>query len=185
MNAADFRSGSNANLTTTGMDLTYIFTIPAQSAQRNCAGNVVGIQYCYQARASDINVDSYIFNILHMTRNGLTFTVTGSYGEQTTPQEAFCVNPPGSIERVCCETSTVEVSDQFQIPTTNYTFAIMNSNDNVRLLAFDPSTTDYRYEQFQAHLGGTAPPVGNTISLDQSSAVSLHSLLLLRFIVGK
>jgi hypothetical protein len=162
---------------------TYIFTIPAQSAERNCTGNVVAIQYCYQARESDIDSNRDVFNFLHMTRNGFTFTVTGSFTERTISQESFCHNPPGPIQRVCCKTTTPGVSDQFQIPSTNYTFAVMNINSNVRPLAFTTSTTDYRYEQLQTSLGNSVPNM--PIFLGRSSVLSDNSLLLLRFILGK
>jgi hypothetical protein len=182
MNAADFRA---INLTTASGRDTYIFTLPAQSAERSCTGNVVAIQYCYQARASDINIRSDVFNFLHMTRNGLAFTVTGSFRERTTPRESFCTDPSGSIQRICCETTNLSVSNQFQIPSTTYTFAVMNININILPLTFVASTTDYRYEQLQEALGNSAPPAGNIITLGQHSAVSDQSLLLMRFILGK
>ena len=50
-NTADFRTGDEENLITLRNRLTYIFT---KSSERNCTGNVVAIQYCYETRNSQI-----------------------------------------------------------------------------------------------------------------------------------
>lgn len=181
-NAADFRTGRGANLTTARSGFTYIFTIPAESAERNCTGRVVGIQYCYQAGSLDIDNNKNIFNLLHLNRNGFDFTVNSSFTEQTTPRESFCTNPSGMIQRVCCDTATLGMMDQFQLSSTSYTFAVMLINNNVRPLAFAASSTNYRYEQLQASLGISVPM---SFTLAQSSEVNDESLLLLRFILGK
>ena len=186
VNGTDFRSSGGANLTTSRNGVTYIFTIPAESAERNCTGNVVAMQYCYEARNGQIGSNEiYVFNFLHMNRSGLVFTVTGSFTEQTSPQDSFCTNPTGSVLPICCETATLDMMDQFQLPTTSYTFAVMIINNDARPLAFVPSATEYRHEQLQAHLGISAPPPGNNIiTLGQNTVRTDESLLLLRFIIG-
>jgi hypothetical protein len=57
----------------------------------------------------------------------------------STPQEYVCSDPPGSIDRVCCTTTSVAVSRQFQIPSTSYSFG----------MAFADSGEEYRIEQFE------------------------------------
>ena len=185
VNAANFRSGGAANLTTSSNGVTYIFTIPAESAERNCTGNVVAIQYCYETRSSQIGSNEINgFNFLHMNRNGLVFTVTGSFTEQTTPQESICTIPMGMIQQVCCDTATLDMMNQFQLPTTSYTFAVMIINNDARPLAFTASATEYRHEQLQTVLGSSAPQPGNIITPGQIAVVTDQSLLLLRFILG-
>ena len=185
VNAADFRSGGGANLTTSSNRVTYIFTIPAESSERNCTGNVVAIQYCYETRIDQIGSNEInVFNFLHMNRSGLLFTFTGSFTEQTSPQSRFCTNPMGIIQQVCCETATLDMMDQFQLPTTSYTFAVMIINNDARPLAFAASVDEYRHEQLQTDLGSSAPPPGNNITLGQNTVVPDQSLLLLRFILG-
>ena len=183
MNAADFRSG--ANLTTSRNGFIYIFTIPAESSERICTGNVVAIQYCYETKDNRINRTVNIFNFLHMNRSGFDFTVTSSFMERTTPQDSFCTDLTGEIQQICCDTATLDVMDQFQLPTTNYTFAVMIINNDARPLAFVPFATEYRHEQLQAALGSSVPPPGNIISLGQNTVITDESLLLLRFILGQ
>ena len=144
MNAANFRSSGGENLTTSSNGVTYVFTIPAESSERNCTGNVVAIQYCYETRNGQIGFNEInVFNFLHMNRSGLFFTVTGSFTEQTSPQNKFCTNPMGMI-LICCDTATLDMMDQFQLPTTSYTFAVMIINNDARPLAFAASTAEYR-----------------------------------------
>ena len=185
VNAANLRSGGGANLTTSRNGVTYIFTIPAESAERNCTGNVVAMQYCYETGNGQIGSNEInVFNFLHMNRNGLAFTVTDSFTEQTSPQNSFCTTPTGRVLPICCDTVTLNVMDQFQLPTTSYTYALMIINNDARPLAFVPSATEYRHEQLQAHLGISAPSPGNIITLGQNTVITDESLLLLRFIIG-
>ena len=175
-----------ANLITSSNGVTYIFTIPAESAERNCTGNIVAIQYCYETRNREIGSSNEInvFNFLHMNRSGFVFTVTGSFTEQTSPQDSFCTASTGGVQQICCDTATLDMMDQFQLPTTSYTFAVMAINNNARPLAFAGSATEYRHEQLQASLGSSALPPGNIFTLAQSSVVTDQSLLLLRFNIG-
>ena len=184
VNAADFRTGTGgeANLTTSGDGVTYIFTIPAESSERNCTGNVVAIQYCYETKNGQIGPNEInVFNFLHMNRSGFVFTVTSSFMERTSPQNSFCTRLTGRIQQICCETATLDMMDQFQLPTTSYTFAVMIINNDARPLAFAASASEYRHEQLQS----SALPPGNIFTLGQSSVVTDQSLLLLRFILGK
>ena len=43
--------------------IIYIFTLPSESVQRNCSGRVESIQYCYQARDSDIGQTREAFKL--------------------------------------------------------------------------------------------------------------------------
>ena len=185
VNAANFRSGGGANLTTSSIGVTYIFTIPAESSERNCTGNIVAIQYCYETRNVQIGSNEInVFNFLHMNRSGLVFTVTGSFTERTSPRDRFCTSPMGMIQQVCCDTATLDMMDQFQLPTTSYTLAVMIINNDALPLAFVPSATEYRHEQLLAVLGSSAPQPGNIITLGPNDVVTGQSLLLLRFILG-
>ena len=117
-----------------------------------------------------------------MNRSGFFFTVTGSFTVQTSPQNSFCTDPRGGIQQICCDTATLDVIDQFQLPTTNYTFAAMVFNNDARPLAFAASATEYRHEQLT--LRNSAPSPGNNITLSQDDVETEESLLLLRFILG-
>ena len=145
----------------------------------------MAIQYCYETRNNQIGSNEInVFNFLHMNRSGVVFTVTGSFTERTSPQDSFCTMMRGPIQQVCCDTATLDMMDQFQLPTTSYTFAVMVINNDARPLAFVPSANKYRHEQFQARLGSSAPPPGDIPSLGQDDVVTEESILLLRFILG-
>ena len=182
MNAADFRTGGGANLTTSGV--TYIFTIPSESPLRNCSGTVVSLQYCYQARDRDIGITRDVFNFLSLVQNGLQFTVSSRLTIQTTPQNSICTDPSGSIQQICCDTSSLNANNQFQLPSSDFTFGVVITNSNVRPLAFATSTLEYRVEQFQAALGADGSTPGNNVTLGANTRVNDGSLVF-RFIIGK
>lgn len=179
VNAADFRTGAGANLTTASGGITYIFTISPELEHRNCDGNVVAIQYCYHlAGAGDIGGNVTAFNFLHLNRNGFDFTVTGGFTVYTTPQENFCTGLPQPTGTICCDTATLVATNQFQLPSSSYTFAVTLISNDVRLLAFADAAPYYRYRHLQASLGSSVTP-GNTFTLGQDN-VTGESLLLLR-----
>ena len=68
--AAAFSTGSSgANLTTAIAGHTYIFTIPPVSAERNCTGTVIALQYCHVDRRN-LNVQRReIFNLFLLSED--------------------------------------------------------------------------------------------------------------------
>lgn len=190
MNAADFRAGAGSNLTVSSEEngFTYIFTIPAESAQRNCRGNMVAIQYCYQVRNRDLNNRRIVFNFVHLNRSEseLQFEITGSFTVQTTPHDGICtVSPELTRRRICCDTTTLDSTDRFPLPSSSYTFAVTIVDADVRPLVFEGSAKEYQSEHLQAFLGTSPPATGSIITLDQNAVVTNESLLLLRFFIGK
>ena len=163
--------------------VTYIFTIPSESTvQRNCSGRVMSIQYCYQARNEDIGNSRDVFHLLSLVQDGLQFTVSTNVIIQTTPQNSICSDFPGSLRQICCDTTSLSVSDQFQIPPSTYTFGVVIINNNVKLLAFANDVREYQVEQYQILLGLSFPP-GNKFTLTENAQMN-GSLLLLRFLIG-
>ena len=181
VNAANFRTGGGANLMDTVNGVTYFFTVPAESASRNCSGDVVSIQYCYRARDSDRNRVRTVFNLLAVNRSGLQFTTILSIAIQTTPQDSICTNRRGMIQQICCDTTPLS---GFQIPSSEYTFGTVITNANVRPLAFANSVMEYRVEQYTASLGSAGPQPGSTVTLTEGDLLTDRSLLLIRFFVG-
>ncbi len=80
VNTANFRNSDRANLTDSANGVAYFFTVLAESASRNCSGDVVSIQYCYRARYFDVWIGTRknVFNLLAVDRNGLQFTIISS-----------------------------------------------------------------------------------------------------------
>ncbi len=143
--------------------VTYFFTVPAESASHNCSGDVVSIQYCYRARDSDIEMGTSInvFNLLAVDQNGTQFTIINSTTIQTTPNISICIDPPGSIDQICCDTTPLS---GFQIPPSEYTFGIVITNASVRPLAFADTRMEYHVYQFITSPGSTGPSPGSTVT---------------------
>ena len=146
-NAARFRTCEGGNCLARSSRRTYIFTIPSESVQCNCSGRVVSIQYCYQARDSDIGKRRNVFNFLSLVQepvqDGVQFTVYSSITIQTTPEDSICSDPPGYIQQICCDTTSL-IEFQIPLPSSNYTFGVGIINNNVRPLVFTNSVTEYR-----------------------------------------
>ena len=176
MNAADFRTGNGANLTTSLDGITYIFTIPPESPLRNCSGTAVSLQYCYQARDRNRGMTRDVFNFLSLVQNGSQFTVNSRLTIQTTPHNNICTDPrpPESIQQICCDTSSLNASNQFQLPSSDFTFGIVITNNDVRPLAFTTSALEYRVEHYQVSLG---PNGRNIVTLGDNDRVNGSSLV--------
>ena len=161
--------------------LTYFFTIPPESAERNCSGTVVAIQYCYQVHRNRINSAEDVFSFHSVTRDGFVFTVTSSFTMRTTPHlENECTQVSGNFY-LCCDTTTLSADNQLSISPESYTFGVTIINRDVTPYAFEDDT-QFVVEQFQVALGITIP-AGTSYSFP-SSRVS-DGLLLLRFLIGK
>ena len=183
-NAARFR-GDGGNLTQTeNRGNTYIFTLPPLSAERNCSGTVLSLQYCFQARARDIGNTLSVFDWLSLTRDGNQFTVNARFAApQVTPEEGMCANPPGGVQRVCCTTVSL-ASGRFQVPASAFTFGVVITNSNVRPLTFVDGVTEYDVESFIERPAGNPGPMPGDMFVGSSRTD--HSLLLLRyFLLGK
>lgn len=182
-NAANFRNGY---LTETGnKGTTYVFTIPPESTERNCSGTVMAIQFCYQARARDIGRTRNVFDFIILTRNGQELTVTERRKVKVVPSDTTCTNPPGSIERVCC--TMQKFTEQFELPSSNFTFGVVNRMNRVRMLTFVDIVTEFDVERFHIRQHGNAGPIPGDV-LSPGSKFVRHldrSLLLLRFLIGE
>ena len=185
-NAGNFRTANpEANLTTLSPYITYIFTIPAVSAERDCSGAVMAMQFCYEYGGNDENLGTVIseFEFLSLTRNGLDFTVIDSFTVQTTVSERVCTDDlPEDVQRVCCSYGISEGSPELNIPSSEYIFGLALTGDVFRLLAFNPSASEYNFDQFQ--VAGFSPPPGTTTPLSNGTLETAHSLPLLRFFTG-
>ena len=182
-NAATFRGDGVNNLTVTGRrGTTFVFTVPAVSPERNCSGAVMSIQYCHQARASDIGQTRNIFDLITLRRNGLNFTVLTRDDVRYTLQSSMCSDPPGDVQRVCYTTQTFSI----QLPASSFSYGVVNNANNLRLLTFSNSVTDFDVERFSIRQHGDAGPMpGDTLLPGCNFAQRLdRSLFLLRFFLG-
>ena len=179
--AGTFRTSEEHTLDTADKD-TYVFTIPAESAERNCSGNVLAIQYCYEARSNDYNDDIKILDILLLVRDDFHFTVNSSFPVEASPNSAICVDPDDKdIDRVCCDTLTLDPNIQsLTIPPSSFTIGYTVVDNNVRPLQFVDTITAYQADRFVT--GGT-PSAGDTFMLESDDR-EVGPILLLRFLIG-
>ena len=117
-----------------------------------------------------------VFNFLSLVQNGLQFKVNSRLTIQTTPRNNICTDPrpPGGIQQICCDTSSLNASNQFQLPSSDFTFGVVITNNDVRPLAFTTSALEYRVEQYQVSLGADGR---NIVTLGDNTRVNGSSLV--------
>ena len=161
-------------------EVTYIFTLPPLSPERNCSGRVVALQYCYRANlertSGQIGQTQKIFDFLSMSRDNFQFTVISTISIHSTPSNSICraVVISGSIQFSCCDVTSLTIR-QPAISESSFTFGIRTSrNSDIRPLAFAQPP---HVKLFIA--------VGSQVSYILSEAHQFNgTLFLLRLIVG-
>ena len=136
----------NKSLIVTVNRRAYIYTIPPESAQRDCSGNVTAVEYCYRAIRIDLNQTKDVFYILSLTpstleNNRIQFTVNRRIKINSTASDSICTSiPDHPWHLVCCENKSLE----YQFPSSNFTlnFGIVARKD-FRLLISTNTTTEY------------------------------------------
>ena len=179
-NAAAFRTGAGANLTTVigNHRTTFIYTTPPESV---CSGTVTAIQYCYHTTINNPRRD--ILRFLSLSRDGFDFKVMNVQTGRAVPQDDCSIL---ATRRICCTTATFSANtmNQFRI-SSNYTFgAMLLHNDKVRPLAFS-GTADvkYKFPHFVTRLSINNPSTGFTFTLNNQNNMYRY-LLLMRFFIG-
>ena len=176
-NAARLRRNKKQNLSSQKPNFAYIFT---ESAQQNCSGIVASIQYCYQARESDIGQKRDAFNLLSLVQDGQQFTVNSRITIQTTPQESICTDI-WNMQQICCDKTFLNATNRFQIPSA---FGVVIINNTVRPLVFANSTMQYRVKHYRTTLENFTIH-DRTFTLRKNQVPRNRSLLLLRFLLGE
>ena len=146
-NQATAASMFNESLIVTVNRRAYIYTIPPESAQRDCSGTVTAVEYCYRATRPDFQQTKYVFYILSLTRsinqtnNRTQFTVNRRININSTASNNICAsNSDRPWLFVCCENKSLEY--HLQIPSSTFTFGIVARKD-FRLLISTNTTTEY------------------------------------------
>ncbi len=180
-NAADLRTNGgsliDSSIMVKGGKATHIFTIPPESASRNCSGSLVSIQYCYRARDADINVEQTIFilsSLISLNQHGL-FEVINTTIVRNTPRNSICTDPPGNIEQICCDTTPLS---GLQISSSEYIFGVTITDPAaVRPLAFSGRRIrEYRISQISAALGIVLDHLKKACSLSMKKTVRVTPL---------
>ena len=182
----DFSLAQQENLTTLSVQrgTMLIFTTPPEST---CNGTVLAFEFCYLALNDEIGkIDRDVFRFVSLSRNGLQFTITDfdSIRIRTSPRDAICsLLVPFDGRYICCDTYTLPDDEQFQIPSSNYTFGVVIRTLNKRM----PFVLDaeFRFPHFQARpIDNNNGPefIGISFTLTEDDLQSESSLLLLRLI---
>ena len=132
--------------------------------------------------------ENRLLTFLSLSRNGLQFTIIGieAISIEVHPQEAICsvlVEDGRDSEYICCDTYTLPVNEQFQIPSSDYTFGVgIRSPHENSPLAFSGVNTEFQFPHFRATRD--IDDLGESITLTTNDLQIEGSLLLLRLIIG-
>ena len=159
----------------------YIYTIPPESAQRNCSGTVTAVEFCYRVRTMDEvrpGETKEVFYFLSLTQDSSIqkrFTVNRRISINSTASNSICatVSPDN---RVCCENKHLE----YQVPSSTFTFSIVARKD-FRLLISTNTTTEYIEQRyFSENAINTSTQEGSSFQTRDHVPINMP-LLLLRF----
>ena len=162
----------------------FVFTTPPEPT---CSGTVMAFEFCYMTAAGQIGrTDKNVFRFVSLSRDGLQFTVVTDFDPvdvtiRTSPREDICsvlVEDGDNSQHICCDTSTLPADEQFQIPSSNYTFGVVVRAKNRRL-----PLTKFRFPHFKARPIDDNGP-GDSFTLTEDDLQDEGSLLLLRLIIG-
>ena len=181
--AADSLTGPTPDLTALVSNIAYIFTVPLMGANRNCSGNVVAFEYCYQSESMRAAGSRPVFEFLRLTRNSpisqsQSFTVDSRFPVRDST--VTCVDIAGTTDQVCCSVSDLSEQNQHEAPTTAYTVGVEVNNANIRPLALADRLTQFHISQYQIALANNQLP-----STFIGSVLTGRSIPQLRFYLGK
>ena len=174
----------NKSLIVTVNRRVYIYTIPPESAQRNCSGTVTAVEYCYKATMPELQQTKDVFYILSLTpstqeNDKIKFTVNRRININSTASDSICTSIPDRTyawHLVCCENKSLE----YQFPSSNFTFGIVARKD-FRLLFSTNTTTEYIYRKFFHNESVLDASTQERNRFSSSNRLTNMSLLLLRF----
>ena len=177
--AVAFGTSPEFNLTTTIFNTfnTFVYTLPPESALRNCTGTVTAIEYCYLASQLDTS-SMEIFELHILTRDGSLFQIERSISIWSTPTSSIC-HPASLFDMVCCDTTTLNGGGTFHLPPSNFSFGV--TAEFTQLLIFTDSAVEYNVQHFEVQL----PLFSSIFAVSVRDSLSFESLLLMRFHAGK
>ena len=160
--------------------VTYFFTLPPLSPERNCNGTVMAIQFCYHAELNnnEFGVLRDIFEFLVTDRRDQLITINSRFHVEAASSATNCVVGSKSgmnTPHDCC--TLFHPPNELLIPTSSFTFGIRILSDmDFTPFIFDHRVQEFRAEQFQTAATGDSFTLGNSLTD--------RSLFLLRFLLG-
>ena len=187
-NAYSFRISDIANLTVLQPALEpargYFFTLPPQSAERDCSGTVQAVEYCYQR--SDTDPESLRFDLVIVDNS--SSVIQERFPVEHTPSGDTCTLHTRRQAQtwLCCVTTQLSSENQFNIPSSSILFGVVhNSSGSARVLAFNNTVATY----YNVTAQRTSPGAFGFLDLGPGQVLPSHRVVpsglpLLRFIIG-
>ena len=161
----------------------FIFTTPPETT---CSGTVLAVEFCYLSFTEQTNQE--VLRFVSLNRDELHFTVIDfdPIGIETNAQTVICSVLVENDQYICCDTYTLPDDEQFQIPSSDYTFGVVTRRNvnQFRLLTFSGVNTEFRFPHFQGIPTDNLNRIGDTFTLTSGDFQNEGSLLLLRLIIG-
>ena len=175
---------------TGGRGTIFVFTTPPEPT---CSGTVLAIEFCYLTFQSEIGRRREFLKFASLTGSGFDFTVIDfdPFQIETNAEAAICsvlVEDKDDSQYICCETQTLDADEQFQIPSSDYTFGLVTRRDEneIRPLTFSGENTEFRFPHFRGRPTNNDNPdrIRDTFTFTANDIQNRGSLLLLRMIIG-
>lgn len=130
-NAANYRATNNED--TLDKEFTYIYTIPAESAERDCRGIAIAMEYCYTTSINSKRLRINVFNFLVLTQDGQQFTINNRLRIRSTPRSTICTTVKTQMqhshginaELVCCDRTNIGTSRRFEVTESPVTIGVL------------------------------------------------------------
>ena len=162
----------------------FTFTTPPETT---CNGTVLAFEFCYLT--FDVQTIQDVLTFATLNRDELQFTVIDfdPIRIRANAQTAICSVLVENDQYICCDTYTLPDDEQFQIPSSDYTFGVETRRNvnQFRLLTFSGVNTEFRFPHFQGiPTDNNLNRIGDTFTLTSGGFQNEGSLLLLRLIIG-
>ena len=165
----------------------FVFTTPPETT---CSGTVLAVEFCYLAFDEEIDSeDREVFRFMSLSRLGHQFTVIDfkPFKIEANPRKAICSVLVEDSQYICCDTYTLPVNKQFQIPSSEFTSfgVVTRRNENeFRPLTFSGVNTEFRFPHLRGIPTGNPDNTDRTFTFPAGDLQNEGSLLLLRLIIG-
>ena len=160
-----------------------VFSVPSAL---NCSGTVMALDYCY---AGWPDQETKVFTVLTLKQVNLTFKITNKinvhvnsltncYSRDTEQKPPFYY---------CCESLSLNITEQFHLPASNFALAIVPATSVIRQLRhrveFFP---EYRVEQYNFSKSDlNALAVGDNFTLTSADRTVEMALGFFKFEISK
>ncbi len=173
MNAADLSRGDVNKLS---REFTHIISIPAESAERNCSGTAMILQYCYTTNAEEFGHSKNVFNFLILSQDRERFRIKRKLRIMSQPTESICTAVSDATEVICCDTERLSSYRRFQIPRSPFTFGILPVYKDTQLLVIPLDEGASKQYRGVLQNSGNINSTFTAASIDEMDSLSLPLL---------